>query len=119
MFLTNDTADKDLAMQIAMQNYKKMIERENQHRNAVLCGDYKVISSHCIWDISDRDWFIMIAFVIPKSKKAKNRFSNLMESNAECIIEQHLTDKVFLTSMNGKNHFWVSLNHDKDWDLDL
>jgi len=55
MFLTNDTADKDLAMQMAMQNYKKMLEREIQYRNAVLCGEYKVISQHCVWDISDRD----------------------------------------------------------------
>jgi len=60
-----------------------------------------------------------IAFVMPKSKKAKNRFSNLMDSNPECIIEQMLDTEVFLTSMNGRNHFWVSLNHDKDWDLDL
>ena len=42
-----------------------------------------------------------------------------MESNPECIIEQRKDTEVFLTSMNGKNHFWVSLNHDKDWDLDL
>jgi len=61
----------------------------------------------------------MTAFVTPKSKKAKNRFSNLMDSNSECIIEQRKDTEVFLTSMNGKNHFWVSLNHDKDWDLDL
>lgn len=61
----------------------------------------------------------MTAFVSPKSKKAKNRFFNLMESNSECIIEQHLSDKVFLTSNNGKNHFWVSLINDKDWNIEL
>jgi len=61
----------------------------------------------------------LTAFVTPKSKKAKNRFSNLMDSNPECIIEQRKDTEVFLTSINGKNHFWVSLNHDKDWDLDL
>jgi hypothetical protein len=59
------------------------------------------------------------AFVIPKSKKAKNRFSNLMQSDGECIIEQNKGDRLFLTSMNGKNHFWVSLFGDKDWEVEL
>jgi hypothetical protein len=59
------------------------------------------------------------AFVTPLSKKAKNRMANLMESNPECIIEQHQTSKVFLTSMNGKNHFWVNLSGDKDWQVEL
>jgi hypothetical protein len=45
------------------------------------------------------------ALVTPISRKAKNRFANLMCSNAQCIIEQHTHDKVFLTSENGKNHF--------------
>lgn len=55
------------------------------------------------------------AFVTPKSKKAKNRFANLMGSLDECIVEQNKGDRVFLTSMNGKNHFWVKLNNDPDW----
>jgi hypothetical protein len=59
------------------------------------------------------------AFVTPKSKKAKNRFANLMQSESECIIEQHQTTKVFLTSSNGKNHFWVNLNNDQDWGVEL
>ena len=61
----------------------------------------------------------MIAFVTPKSKKAQNRFCNLMNRNDECIVEQHRGDKVFLTSANGRNHFWVSLVNDKDWDIEL
>ena len=60
-----------------------------------------------------------IAFVIPKSKKAKNRFANLMNSIDEVIVEQHMTDKVFVTSLNHKNHFWVNLNQDKDWDIEF
>jgi hypothetical protein len=60
-----------------------------------------------------------IAFVTPKSKKAKNRFANLMQSDPECVIEQHQTTKVFLTSSNGKNHFWVNLNNDNDWEVEL
>ena len=59
----------------------------------------------------------MTAFVSPKSKKSKNRFSNLMQNQPECIIEQNKGDQVFLTSANGKNHFWVSLNNDKDWEV--
>ena len=59
------------------------------------------------------------AFVTPLSKKAKNRFANLMNSDPECIIEQNKGDRVFLTSNNGKNHFWVSLIGDKDWEIEL
>jgi len=61
----------------------------------------------------------MTAFVSPKSKKAKNRFANLMQSNPECIIEQNKGDRVFLTSANNKNHFWVSLTDDKDWEVEF
>lgn len=60
-----------------------------------------------------------IAFVIPKSKKAKNRFANLMDSNDEVIIEQNKGEKVFVTSANRKNHFWVNLNNDKDWEIEF
>lgn len=59
------------------------------------------------------------AFVTPKSKKAKNRFANLMNSDEMCIIEQQKDHEVFLTSANGRNHFWVSLNGDTDWEVEL
>lgn len=55
--------------------------------------------------------------VKPISRKAKNRFANLMGSDTLCIIEQHLGDRVFLTSANGRNHFWVTLDKDADWML--
>lgn len=61
----------------------------------------------------------MIAFVTPKSKKAKNRFANLMNHDPECIIEQDKGDRLFLTSMNGKNHFWVSILGDEHWDVEV
>ena len=60
-----------------------------------------------------------IAFVTPKSKKAKNRFANLMDSCDEVIIEQNQSDKVFVTSLNRKNHFWIKLVQDPDWDIEL
>jgi predicted nucleic acid-binding Zn finger protein len=59
------------------------------------------------------------ALVTPISRKAKNRFANLMSNNAQCIIEQHKGNKVFLTSENGKNHFWVMLDKDPDWVVEL
>ena len=59
------------------------------------------------------------AFVIPKSKKAKNRFANMMDSVDEVIIEQNKGDKVFVTSMNHKYHFWVNLNRDTDWEIEF
>ncbi len=57
--------------------------------------------------------------VIPISKKAKNRFANLMDKIETCIIEQHIGNKVFLTSINGKNHFWAMLDNDPDWMVKL
>lgn len=59
------------------------------------------------------------AFIIPKSNKAKNRFANIMDSNDECIVEQHRDNKVFLASINGKYFFWVNINNDKDWKIEL
>jgi len=59
------------------------------------------------------------AFVTPKSKKARNRFCNLMGQESECIIEQNKGDRVFLRSLNGKNFFWVNLFNDSDWSIEL
>jgi len=42
-----------------------------------------------------------------------------MDSCEHCIVEQHKGDKVFLRSMNGKNFFWVNVNHDQDWLLEM
>jgi len=61
----------------------------------------------------------LIAFVTPKSKKSHNRFCNLMDRNTECIVEQHHGSKVFLTSANGRNHFWVNLTSDNDWNIEF
>lgn len=55
------------------------------------------------------------AFVTPISKKAKNRFANLMDGNDQCIVEQNTGRSVFLTSMNKRNHFWVALDNDAHW----
>lgn len=57
--------------------------------------------------------------VKPISKKAKNRFANLMESIEHCIVEQHKGDRLFLRSMNGKNFFWVNILKDQDWHVEM
>jgi predicted nucleic acid-binding Zn finger protein len=59
------------------------------------------------------------AFVTPISRKAQQRFVNMMQSNEECIIQQHKGNKLFLTSSNGKNKFWVNLDKDPDWMVDF
>ena len=60
-----------------------------------------------------------LATVKPISKKAKNRFANLMGSDAHVIIEQHIGDRVFLTSANGRYHFWAHVDTDADWMVQL
>jgi len=60
-----------------------------------------------------------LAFVTPKSNKARNRFANLMNSNPECIVEQINNNRAFLRSSNGRNFFWVSINNDTDWSVEF
>lgn len=62
---------------------------------------------------------IDLAFVTPKSKKSRNRFANLMDSESQCIVEQQKGNRVFLRSLNGRNFFWVNLNNDKDWEVEF
>ena len=59
------------------------------------------------------------AFVFPKSKKAKNRFANLMDSCEEVIIEQNKDNEVFVVSANRRNWFWVNIHNDKDWEIEF
>jgi hypothetical protein len=59
------------------------------------------------------------AFVIPKSNKARNRFANLMESESECIVEQIKDNRAFLRSTNNRNFFWVNLQNDTDWEIEM
>ena len=60
-----------------------------------------------------------LAFVTPKSKKAKNRFANLMDNNPDCVIEQIKENRVFLRSANGRNFFWVNIQNDPNWDVEF
>ena len=38
-----------------------------------------------------------------------------MSRNPVCIVEQDLGDRLFLTSANRGNHFWVDRMGDADW----
>lgn len=59
------------------------------------------------------------AFVTPKSKKAKNRFANLMESEPMCFVEQDKGNRFFLRSANAKYFFWVDMNNDPNWQIEF
>jgi hypothetical protein len=59
------------------------------------------------------------AFITPLSRKAKNRFANLMNSDAHAIIEQQNGNRVFVASMNRKYFFWATLDKDPDWMIQL
>ena len=53
MFILNDTAKKDAAVQIAMANYMKQLQAENEYRQKVRAG----LITHTpatSWNISDR-----------------------------------------------------------------
>ena len=56
MFITNDAAKNDLACQIAMANYQKQIQAEEQYRKQVREGKLPAPSWNVdpVWNISDR-----------------------------------------------------------------
>ena len=55
--------------------------------------------------------------VKPKSSKAKNRFANLMDQLHSCRVEQRKDGKIFLASISGRYHFWMSESSDDHWDI--
>tara|TARA_Y100000385_G_C12871407_1_gene541683 strand:+ start:337 stop:543 length:207 start_codon:yes stop_codon:yes gene_type:complete len=55
--------------------------------------------------------------VKPKSKKAKNRFANLMNGLHSCRIEKREDGKIFVASISGKYFFWMSESNDDHWDV--
>jgi len=54
MFILNDTAKNDPAVQIAMQNYLKQMQAEEFYRDAVHRGLIQPTRTE-VWNISDRD----------------------------------------------------------------
>jgi len=55
--------------------------------------------------------------VQPKSSKAKNRFANMMDNLHSCRVEQKKDGKLFLASISGRYHFWISESADDHWDV--
>ena len=54
MFILNDTAKNDPAVQLAIQAYTERLKAEEQRRQAILSG--KCIPQPIqVWNISDRD----------------------------------------------------------------
>ena len=54
MFILNDTAKKDPAVQIAMQKYKQQLQAEQQRRDRIRAGIEPVSQDYGVWNISDR-----------------------------------------------------------------
>tara|TARA_B100001142_G_scaffold88316_2_gene90156 strand:+ start:1448 stop:1639 length:192 start_codon:yes stop_codon:yes gene_type:complete len=55
--------------------------------------------------------------VKPKSRKAKNRFSNLMNELHSCRVEKEDQEKMFLSSISGNYFFWMNKETDVNWEL--
>jgi hypothetical protein len=55
--------------------------------------------------------------VVPKSKRARNRFCNQMDSLHACVVEKREDDKVFLSSISGRYWFWMLENGDDNWTM--
>jgi len=56
--------------------------------------------------------------VKPKTSKAKNRFSNMMDNLHSCKVEQRENGKVFLASISGRYFFWMNeINEDTHWEI--
>ena len=55
MFLTNDTAAKDPAVQMAMASYLKQLKAETARRDRIRAGIESNDGQYGTWHISDRD----------------------------------------------------------------
>ena len=55
--------------------------------------------------------------VKPKSKKAKNRFANLMNNLHSCRVEKREHGRMFLASISGKYFFWMNETADDHWEV--
>lgn len=53
--------------------------------------------------------------VEPVSKKAVNRFHNIMDQLHGCVVEQETEDMYFLASINKKYFMWLPKNGNEHW----
>lgn len=55
--------------------------------------------------------------VKPKSSKAKNRFTNIMQSFHAMEVEQETDDKFFLASLNRQYFTWIPKVGNEHWEI--
>jgi hypothetical protein len=55
--------------------------------------------------------------VQPKSKKAVNRFKNIMDSLHAMEVEQENDTQMFVVSINRKYCFWMLRENDPHWEI--
>lgn len=55
--------------------------------------------------------------VQPKSKKAVNRFKNIMESFHAMEVEQETDTQFFVVSLNRRYCFWLNKENDPHWNI--
>jgi hypothetical protein len=53
----------------------------------------------------------------PKSSKAKNRFTNIMDSLHAMEVEQETDDRFFLASINRKYFTWIPKEGNEHWEI--
>jgi hypothetical protein len=55
--------------------------------------------------------------VAPKSKKAVNRFKNIMDSLHAMEVEQENDSQLFVVSINRRYCFWISKEGNEHWEI--
>jgi hypothetical protein len=55
--------------------------------------------------------------VSPKSKKAVNRFKNIMDSLHAMEVEQETDTQMFVVSINKRYCFWLLRENDPHWEI--
>lgn len=55
--------------------------------------------------------------VSPKSKKAVNRFKNIMDSLHAMEVEQENDTQFFVVSINRRYCFWLNKENDPHWSI--
>ena len=55
--------------------------------------------------------------VQPKSKKAINRFKNIMDSLHAMEVEQETDTEYFAVSINRRYCFWIPKNGNEHWEI--
>lgn len=55
--------------------------------------------------------------VIPKNNKAKEFFTNYMNSLHGMIVEQETSNQYFVVSINRKYCFWLNKDNDLNWEI--